>query len=224
MQQHHRGVWQRIEKTAGLVAIVALVVALVQLWQSKIASDSQDIAQSTQIALLQQQLDVQNQIATLQAVSSGAGPTSTIIAQRIIELESTQVALSTQEARLKQMPISDLSFSVPANIEWVNTELAINKGETVDIKYVSGQWQGAPGDYWGDGTDCSGSFSTGLVPNASGVALVARVGNGVARCVGNSPFVSANSGALYLSYNDCPGSGCFSDNKGKIIVRIKIFR
>ena len=117
----------------------------------------------------------------------------------------------------------DQQLVVNANIEWINTGITINQGETVDIKYVSGRWRGFPGNEWGDGTDCNAAFPRAILPTASGTALIARVGTGTPRCVGNTPFVSSNTGVLYLTYNDCPG-GCFSDNEGSITVRVKVYK
>lgn len=107
--------WTIIGGIIGLVAIIALLVAVIQLFQSERASKAQDIAQSTQIAILNEQLKVQREMATLQAVSSGSGPTATAIGQRLAELNSTAVALSTQEAQSKQLTTllsEDFEFDV----------------------------------------------------------------------------------------------------------------
>lgn len=88
----------------GLATILALLVAILQLWQSKSASDAQDAAQATQIAVLQSQLDVQKEIATLQPGASESGLASTLVAQRVSDLKNTQAALETLEARIRLTP------------------------------------------------------------------------------------------------------------------------
>ncbi|MFN8414345.1 MAG: hypothetical protein U0Z26_18335 [Anaerolineales bacterium] len=94
--------WRSIGEFVGAVAIITLIVALLQLRQSKEASNSQDSAQATQLALLQAQLDVQRRVATLQASGLESGPDSTLVANQISELQSTAIALATQEARFNQ--------------------------------------------------------------------------------------------------------------------------
>ena len=175
MQNNEGRVWRRIIDVAALIAVLTLVVALVQLWQSNMAANSQDSAQSTQIALLKKQLDVQNQIATLESSSLGVGPTSTVIAQRIIELEGTRVALATEEAKVKKIPQTDLTMTIPANVEWVSTGIAIERGDTVDIQYISGKWRGVKDGYWSDGTSCDGPQPGSMVSSANGNALIAKI-------------------------------------------------
>lgn len=224
MKKNKLKLWQKLGGVAGFIAILALVVALIQLWQSKTDSASQDAIQSTQIVLLQEQLSIQQEIATLQANSSGFGPTATVITQRILQLESTRVALATKEANVKLIPINDLTIEVRANIEWVNTKIIIDEGDTVDIKYVTGLWRGVKDGYWKNGTVCTPPQPGSIVPSADGNALIAKIGiDSTPRCVGNSPFVSSNSGILYLSHNDCP-RGCFADNEGSVTFHIQVFK
>ncbi len=96
--------WKTIGGLIGLVTIAALIVAVIQLKQSQSASVTQDAAQSTLIVVLAEQLQVQREMATLQANALGSGPASTLIVNQIRELQSTAIALSTQEARIRQSP------------------------------------------------------------------------------------------------------------------------
>lgn len=96
------GVWKAVGGIVGLATIIALVVAVMQLWQSQTASVTQDFGQATQIILLQEQLSVQREMATLQASASGSGPASTLVADRLDELQGTAVAFSTQEAQFNE--------------------------------------------------------------------------------------------------------------------------
>jgi hypothetical protein len=109
MQQYSRGIWKTIGGVVGIATIIALLVAVVQLLQSKQASDAQDSAQATQIAILNEQLNVQREMATLQAGTSESGPAATAVAQRLAELETTAVALATREANVRQIPNVGLS-------------------------------------------------------------------------------------------------------------------
>jgi hypothetical protein len=90
--------WSRIGGAIGILTILALLVALVQLVQSNKAANAQDLAQATQIAVLEKQLKVQSEMATLQASNSISGPAATAAAIRLAELESTAVALATVQA------------------------------------------------------------------------------------------------------------------------------
>jgi hypothetical protein len=128
MWKSKKSIWQRIGEFAGLVAIIGVLVTLVQLSQSIGDSRSQASSQSTQIALLQEQLGIQQEIATLQVGASGAGPISTAIAQRIIELESTRIALATKEAGIQHAE-SDQTMQIQAGTEWVSTGLIVSPGE-----------------------------------------------------------------------------------------------
>src|SRR5690349_15381892 len=83
----------------GLATIIGLVVAVFALMQQINDSDAQNSIQQTQIALLEDQLAVQQAMATLQAIQSdpiGSAATQTAISQQLISLESTRVALATQ--------------------------------------------------------------------------------------------------------------------------------
>jgi hypothetical protein len=114
------------------------------------------------------------------------------------------------------------SVVVEANVEWKDTGIGIEAGERVRIVYVSGKWRGAPGIDWSDGTYCGNPFPKGLLPTASGMALIAKVDSGNPMCVGRSlSFVSTHSGHLYFSYNDCP-AGCFHDNEGSLTVQVEV--
>ena len=87
------------------MALLAFVVALAQLLQAYQAAEAQRSAQATQIALLGRQLDVQSEMATLQAGDSVPGPAATAAAVRVVELESTAVTLATAQAEAEPVVI-----------------------------------------------------------------------------------------------------------------------
>ena len=219
MQKNMMKIWAIIGGIGGLIAILALIVTIAQLRQDKMASDAQDITQSTQIAILHEQLFVLRQIATLQANSEGFGPTATHIAQQIQVFEGTAVALATQEANLPYA----LDVVIAADKPWINSGVFVNKDATVSIKRISGRWRTTTTTYWQDGFNCSTTpCEDCLSTNAPRQSLIARVGDGAIYCAGNSPFKSSQSGNLMMSFND--GLGAFPDNEGQITVRITVTR
>jgi regulation of enolase protein 1 (concanavalin A-like superfamily) len=78
---------------AGLVAIMALIFTIAQFLQDSANSKSQDSANATVVSYLDQQLKVQQGIATLQASSIKTGPTATLVAHDLNELQITKSAL-----------------------------------------------------------------------------------------------------------------------------------
>jgi hypothetical protein len=127
MEKRFEGTWRFIGEFLGVLAIITFIATLIGIRQSNQASNAQDSAQATQITLLQEQLNVQREIATLQAGSSGIGPTSTIIAQRILELESTRAALATAEAKVRQTSQSEPSSTPPANTEAIALPIPVGE-------------------------------------------------------------------------------------------------
>lgn len=93
--------WNKIGGLLGFVAILAFLVAVVQLMQSRQAAITGNEAQATQIVLLEKQLSVQHEMATLQANTSKSDPTAMAAATRVAELESTAVALATAQVSAK---------------------------------------------------------------------------------------------------------------------------
>lgn len=85
----------------GVAGVLALVVGVLQLAQSLGASSSQDQAQATLVVILERQLAVQSEIATLQASKSNIGSVATVDNQRARDLESTIVALVTLQSNLE---------------------------------------------------------------------------------------------------------------------------
>jgi hypothetical protein len=83
-----------------ILALLGVIVAIVQLRQSQQASGNQDSAQNTQIAILNEQLLVQREMATLQAGASGSNSNATVVAERVAQLQNTAIALSTQQSKL----------------------------------------------------------------------------------------------------------------------------
>lgn len=113
--------WTAIGGLAGLLTIIGLIIAYLQLNQAERASDSSDTTQATVLAIMNQQLAVQREIATAQAIPAQTGSTATVISERIAQLTGTQEALevarthleTTQTALVSSNPNTNTSVSQP---------------------------------------------------------------------------------------------------------------
>lgn len=85
--------------TVGIAGILALVVNLLQFQQAEQVSTEQDAAQATLIKILEEQLALQRQLATLEAEQSNTGPTDSAFALRATEIEATARHLATLQSQ-----------------------------------------------------------------------------------------------------------------------------
>ena len=92
--------WKKIGGTLGIIAILALLVALVQVIQDRNAENAQSIARVTQLALLEEQLELAREMVTLQAGDGSSPSTATAAAERVVQLEATSAALGTAQAQV----------------------------------------------------------------------------------------------------------------------------
>jgi hypothetical protein len=139
-------IWTTIGGFTGLLAIVSIVIAYLQLRQADKASLSSDFTQASVIAIINEQLAVQREIATAQANPVQSGPTATIVAERIAQLVSTQEALeiarrqieATQTAIIRQgvntggstpQPTSQTTPTVPSQASIATP----NPGQTPEL-------------------------------------------------------------------------------------------
>jgi hypothetical protein len=86
----------------GLATIVATIVAVAELRHVVKESKSNASDSATRIAILDKQLDVQREAATLQAqaFSASSGPTETAIAEKKAQLDSTAEALNREKREI----------------------------------------------------------------------------------------------------------------------------
>ena len=104
---------KKIRVVIEIVTILGLIVAAAQLIRNEITGREQAIAIATQIAVLQKQLDVQCEMATLQARTLKSESTATAVAARMAELQSTAVALATMQAEVKATTSPSVPISPP---------------------------------------------------------------------------------------------------------------
>ncbi len=131
------------------------------------------------------------------------------------ELTATQSARQTQEAEAIIYEIE-----LPAYIYWKDTGIVVQEGQQISISYISGTWG-----------PCAECFfignGSGAIERSNGVdapygSLIGRIGlTGETFLIGNfRRFRSEVRGTLYLSINDIAGT--FNDNRGSIIIIVKV--
>ncbi|NLG48723.1 MAG: hypothetical protein GX552_01270 [Chloroflexi bacterium] len=97
-----RRIWLLLGGLGGLTAIIGLVIGLSQIWQASSMQKAEDRTQATIIAILNAQLGVQQEIATLQVSNVKTGPTATAIAAQVAELQATNAALEADRLRAEK--------------------------------------------------------------------------------------------------------------------------
>lgn len=138
----------------------------------------------------------------------------------------TQTAVSKQTAQTTcdSMRVCE-QVTVLGTMGWQNYGINVTMGEQVDLQWVSGAISNcAPNgcpfhDGKGDGDNFSVDSGDNNIFGCMHGALIAKVGNGIAICVGNSrSFVADATGTLWLRTND----NVATDNDGSWVVRVEI--
>lgn len=149
----------------------------------------------------------------------------------------TEIVWVTQIVRITQViPVTQIiSTPVPQQIlqkevmvyaksDWQNTDIFVQEGKTVVIKYVSGKWAIWSG-YYVDGRGCLDEPICTQDPNYRDNVFSFRHGGLIGRigdrtfAVGNSATIVAPvSGFVYLRIND----KVINDNSGAITVHISV--
>jgi len=113
---------------------------------------------------------------------------------------------------------------VQANQPWQSTGVEINKGDFIEIVYVSGEWTGrssAPGLSGPDFGSSPENTDECYPIRGEGSSLIGKIGNGQPFKVGYQYIGSpADTETLYLRMNDC--DKLLFDNAGSITVRIRV--
>ena len=129
--------------------------------------------------------------------------------------------------------LQTLTFKVAAVERWNSPEMAIRKGDTVQIKYTGGKWtfspQAAPFDATGDTSKpaCAstqpGARCAEPVPYAATGALIAAYEYPAYFLVGNqASFIAASDGFLILKMNAAEDETTLQNRSGEITVEITI--
>jgi hypothetical protein len=149
-------------------------------------------------------------------------PTATIVLQGT---QSNQPAAQSLPPTLTPLTWAiETSFIVQANQPWQSTGVEINKGDFIEIVYVSGEWTGrssAPGLSGPDFGSSPENTDECYPIRGEGSSLIGKIGNGQPFKVGYQYIGSpADTGTLYLRMNDC--DKLLFDNAGSITVRIRV--
>lgn len=112
---------------------------------------------------------------------------------------------------------------VDAHTEWFNTDVTVQSGDQVQIKYLSGTWTIWKGvDPYTDANGQTGRKDPcTFLPSANTSGLVGRVGTGNVQFVGNmKSFTAQSSASLFLSINDCTGQ--YQNNDGTLTLLVSV--
>lgn len=116
-------------------------------------------------------------------------------------------------------PQTTLSFTARADLGWQDTGVSVRLGDTLAVRYVSGEWCPWPeGCADGLGVEGDPGCDCNLLLGASHGALIGRVGDARPFLVGND-FLRrmGETGSLFLMINDRNRL----DNTGQIVVQIR---
>jgi hypothetical protein len=118
---------------------------------------------------------------------------------------------------------SSYNIVVEGNVEWRDTGIQLEAGQSIEVQYLSGSWSNCPANgcpY----VDASGvlvsdpNSSDNLLLNCNHAALLAKIGDAT-YCVGNNLTIRiTQSGTLLLRIND----KVLEDNDGSVTVEIRV--
>lgn len=132
--------------------------------------------------------------------------------------QAQAAATAAARATLNATPRTQ-SVTVRADRDWQDTGMQLQEGESVAVRYLSGQWlpwSGHAVDAGGNPGSTDGSNLVEGVPHAS---LIGRIGEARPFFIGKATtFQAAGSGMLRLRINDTR----IVDNSGSIVVEVMI--
>lgn len=149
-----------------------------------------------------------------------------------VEITASQLPVSIQPDDIEVWPIHGFidvrwqrasspheAIEVPANVQWVDTGISLKQGQRFHIE-ASGQWSNAGPPALGPGGFNGYLYSGTLLGTASLGSLIGKVSGNMFEVGANFDGKSPALGELYLTINDTPST--FSDNQGKLIVKITV--
>lgn len=145
----------------------------------------------------------------------------------IPNLQRTSVPCSTPlfsiSGRVTNGAYFEKQVVVDARTEWFNTDVTVQTGDQVQIKYLSGTWTIWKGvDPYTDANGQTGRKDPcTFLPSANTSGLVGRVGTGNVQFIGSmKSFTAQSSASLFLSINDCTGQ--FQNNDGTLTLLVSV--
>ncbi len=102
---------------SGLLAIIGTVVALLAFRQQLADSTSSDQSQATLVAIMNAQLEVQREIATVQSEPVRVGPSATSLAERQAQLFATQEALVALRSQVEATATAGAARPIGAPVD-----------------------------------------------------------------------------------------------------------
>lgn len=121
--------------------------------------------------------------------------------------------------------LTNTMITVPANVEWTNSGVMINNGDSFQIE-ASGEWSygmdNSEGFVYSDGNGSQKYDAHSILPVVTVGTLLAKIGSCAPFFVGvETRRVSTCTGELFFSMNDVPGSSNFMDNVGQLEISIR---
>ncbi len=137
---------------AGIVGIIGLVLVLVQIGQAERDAEDGDSANATLVAVLEAQLQVQSEIATVQTAAVNPNANATFTAQRLIELESEFEELELTKTTLGDTSVNEeLSLREPTPLPPSSTPITHDPFyDSFEDNAFNGTINGNLWKYWSD--------------------------------------------------------------------------
>lgn len=120
-----------------------------------------------------------------------------------------------------QSQVLEIEFEVFANLGWQDTGISLNRGDELEIFYISGEWtsQVSSGVYFGPiKNGAENSELCRPIPELD-AALVGKISQGEIFVTGSAYSIQViEDGTLFLRMNDC--DEWLSDNDGSLLLNI----
>jgi len=130
------------------------------------------------------------------------------------------------------LDIVKFNITVQADSGWQDTEIIVNEGDWIEIRYLSGKWNTGDSYPMHDGEGSSSKYicftvatskCAEPVPDAVRGTLIAKFSSSEPFAIGNyKRFKASYRSALFVAINDVLESTDLQDNTGAIKIEIKI--
>jgi len=209
--------------TIGLLGtVLALTLVTRTLATTQVRATATSMARTTATAQARATAQAQGTTTAQVQSTTQAHATATFIAHTTstAQARATAAIKATLAARAV-----DKSVLVKSDRGWQDTEMYVQKGESLRISYVAGTWtpcyRYGCRNYDARGVPNSYDHSDNIITGCSHAALIARISDDQPFCVGAIYLGQVNrSGSLELRIND----NVVNDNAGLIAVRVEVIR